>query len=109
MGYTFVDWNDGVTANPRNIVVFSDTTFTANFSSNNAIADVEGNATIVIASKHVITAQNVKGGQLAIYDLGGRCLFRRDVTEGSELQFTVPAPGVYVVRNNENSVKIVVR
>ena len=108
-GYTFIDWNDGVTSNPRSIVVLSDTTFTANFSSTGAIADVEGNATIVIASKRVITAQNVKGGVLAIYDLGGRCLVRRDVAEGSELQFTVPTAGVYVVRNNENSVKIVVR
>lgn len=108
-GFTFVDWNDGVTANPRDIVVLSDTTFTANFSSNDAIADAEINATIVIAGKGFITAQNLKGGEVAIYDLGGRCLVRRDVAEGSELQFTVPTAGVYVVRNNENSVKIVVR
>jgi len=108
-GYTFIDWNDGVTANPRDIVVLSDTTFTANFSSDNAIADAEFNATIVIASKGVITAQNVKGGEFAIYDLGGRCLVRKDVAEGSEQSFRVPAAGVYVVRNNENSVKIVVR
>jgi len=108
-GYTFVDWNDGVTTNPRDIIVLSDTTFTANFSSNNAIADAEINATIVIAGKGIITAQNVKGGEFAIYDLGGRCLVRRDVAEGSEQSFRVPAAGVYVVRNNENSVKIVVR
>jgi hypothetical protein len=108
-GYTFIDWNDGVTANPRDIIVMSDTTFTANFSSDNAIADAEFNATIVVAGKGIITAQNVKGGEFAIYDLGGRCLLRKDVAEGSEQSFRVPAAGVYVVRNNENSVKIVVR
>lgn len=108
-GYTFVDWNDGVTTNPRDIIVLSDTTFTANFSSNSAIADAEGNATIIVASKRVITAQNLQAGELAIYDLGGRCLVRREVAEGSELQFTVPAAGVYVVRNNGGSVKVVVR
>ena len=89
--------------------MLSDTTFTANFSSNSAIADAEGNATIIVASKRVITAQNLQAGELAIYDLGGRCLVRREVAEGSELQFTVPAAGVYVVRNNGGSVKVVVR
>ena len=108
-GYTFIDWNDGVTANPRDIVVLSDTTFTANFSSDNAIADAELNATIVIANKGTITAQNVKGGEFAIYDLGGRCLLRETVADGATMRFTVPAAGVYVVRNNGGSVKIVVR
>ena len=87
----------------------SDTTFTANFSSNSAIADAEINAAIVIAGKGVITAQNLKGGEVAIYDLGGRCLMRETVADGATMRFTVPAAGVYVVRNNENSVKIVVR
>ncbi|MBR4804182.1 MAG: leucine-rich repeat domain-containing protein [Bacteroidales bacterium] len=108
-GYVFDQWNDGVTTNPRNIIVVHDTTFTAYFNSHDGLADANDNGTLIMATNRTISAFNIRGGEFAIYDLGGRCLVRRDVAEGSEESFRVPAAGVYVVRNNENSVKIVVR
>ncbi len=42
-GHHFVQWNDGVTANPREVVVTCDTTFTAFFA-----ADADSSATLVV-------------------------------------------------------------
>ena len=33
-GYTFVEWNDGITENPRNVTVSRDSNFVANFATN---------------------------------------------------------------------------
>lgn len=108
-GYIFREWNDGNTQNPRDIIIFSDTTFIAYFDASSGIEEATENGVIVVASNRTITAHNVQAGELAIYDLGGRCLIRETVAEGATMRFAVPAAGVYVVRNNGGSVKIIVK
>ena len=108
-GCSFVRWNDNNTDNPRSIIVYSDTTFTAYFAQGTGIEDAEAEGVLVMASNRTISALNVRAGEFAIYDLGGRCLLRETVADGATMRFTVPAAGVYVVRNNGGSVKIVVR
>lgn len=108
-GYRFDRWQDGNNDNPREIIVLFDTTFTAYFVPITGLADAEYNGTLVMASNRTISACNIKSGEIAVYDLNGRCLLRKDVAEGSEMSFNVPAAGVYVVRNNGSSLKIVVR
>ncbi len=42
-GYRFTQWSDGITQNPRRVVISSDTSFTANFITNNFTAVVTSN------------------------------------------------------------------
>ena len=78
--YVFDRWNDGDTANPRNIVVVSDTAFTAYFvgESQESIAEAE--------SAHITLSPNPTSGkvkvsasepmrQAAVYDMAGKEVF----------------------------------
>ena len=44
-GYRFISWSDGVSLNPRRVIVASDTSFTALFTSNNYVASITSNDT----------------------------------------------------------------
>ena len=78
--YVFDRWNDGDTANPRNIVVVSDTAFTAYFvgESQESIAEAE--------AAHITLSPNPTSGkvrvsasepmrQAAVYDMAGKEVF----------------------------------
>ncbi len=108
-GCSFVRWNDNNTDNPRDIVVIQDTTFTAFFEQQNGIENTDDQSVLVMSGNRTISAYNLKSGTFAIYDLGGRCLILKAVATGATIRFDVPKAGVYVVRNNEGSVKVVVR
>ncbi|MBR0073759.1 MAG: leucine-rich repeat domain-containing protein [Bacteroidales bacterium] len=108
-GCFFSRWNDNNTDNPRDIIVTQDTTFTAFFEQQTYIEDADANGVWVMTSGRTISAFNLYAGDFAIYDLGGRCLMRETVADGAEMRFAVPMAGVYVVRNNGGSIKVVVR
>ncbi|MCQ2297880.1 MAG: T9SS type A sorting domain-containing protein [Bacteroidales bacterium] len=78
--YVFDRWNDGDTANPRNIVVVSDTAFTAYFvgESQESIAEAES-ARITLSpnptSGKVRVSASEPMRQAAVYDMAGKEVF----------------------------------
>ena len=79
-GYHFVEWNDGVTTNPRTITVTSDTTFTASFAINTytvqlavndaAMGTVDGEGTYNYMEQVTITATANPGYHFVAWDNG---------------------------------------
>ena len=61
-GYKFTAWSDGETDNPRNILVYSDTTFTAVFVATEATAIGDESATepIIYARGKTIVVENAQ-------------------------------------------------
>lgn len=108
-GFVFTKWNDDVTSNPRSITITSDTTFTAIFDFSEGIENAEAEAIYVISTNSEITACNLQDGAFAIFDLSGRCIVNHNVTKGSSVSYKVPTTGVYVVRNNDRSIKVFVK
>ena len=81
--YRFDRWNDGDTANPRNIVVVSDSVFTAYFVSETSGEDTTQNAIRMAERMSVSIAPNPTSGrvrvstdepmrQVAVYDMAGK-------------------------------------
>ena len=103
-GYHFASWNDGVTVNPRTVVVTADSTFIASFAENtpNGIAEVTADGLNLMPNPAAttVTLTGVEAGStVTLVDVNGRVsgLWK---TEGSELTINVSdmAKGVYFVR-----------
>lgn len=95
-GYHLERWNDGVTANPRQLVVVSDTLVRAIFAEGEpqGIDVVAGNDVTIFAQGRTLTVQGAQGAVVSIYDIMGRLVFKgKDVAS-----VTLPAAGVYMVR-----------
>ena len=82
-GYTFAGWNDGVSDNPRNIIVMSDATYIANFeelplytitvlSSNNDYGTAEGGGTFYEGATVTIEAIPRQGYVFTAWNDGNR-------------------------------------
>jgi hypothetical protein len=94
-GYTFVQWNDLNTENPRTILVTSDATYTATFMTITAIEQVTAETLNLRIENGTILCD----GDMRIYDLIGR-----DVTHQNGL-----LQGVYMVRVDNLVVKVIVK
>ena len=103
-GYHFVSWNDGVTVNPRTVVVTADSTFIASFAEDgsNGIAEVTADG-LSLAPNPATTTVTLKGVEVGStvtqVDVNGRVsgVWK---AEGNELTIDVSdkAKGVYFVR-----------
>lgn len=74
-GYRFVQWNDGVTDNPRTVVVTADVTYTATFEANVSIDNVNGLSVVLYpnpANGYVTLSALPAAARITIIDAAGR-------------------------------------
>lgn len=107
--YSFVEWNDGDTINPRNVTIQSDTVFVANFQlildtsdlysqKEPVVVSVNGNCVRVIAEqKHFIN----------VYRVTGQCVFSSSC-EIDSVCVTLLQNGVYLVKVGDSLCKKIV-
>ncbi len=97
-GYQFKEWSDGETANPRNILVYSDTTFTAVFVATEAtaVAESAANAINIYAHGNTIVVENATD-EIRVYNAMG-ALVGRDVACRVRAELQVNGAGVYIVK-----------
>ena len=96
-GNSFMAWNDGITDNPRIVVVTSDTAFYAVFH-NSGVSDVPAFSGWTLRSERgQLVVEGAEGQQVRIYDLWGRLLKTVPVASSVE-RYAVPASGSYVVQ-----------
>ena len=106
-GYKFTAWSDGETENPRNILVYSDTTFTAVFVAVEATAVAESAAQInIYAADKTIVIENATD-EIRVYDAMGR-LVCRDANYRVRATLTIETTGVYIVKIGSTAKRVVV-
>lgn len=111
-GYKFKEWSDGETANPRNILVYSDTTFTAIFEAEGtkpvetAISDSDARALNVYAYGNVIVVENATEEIFVYNAMGG--LICRDAINRVRMEINVNTPGIYIVRTGGTVKRVLV-
>ena len=127
LGYEFVSWNDGVTENPRTVVVTGNMLYTATFVKQNlgiedpnnpgdsenpsdpgtSVSD-EGLIVLVYGGESRVIVENAEGQLLTLYSLKGQILEVRKLVSNKEL-FEVGNPGVYIVNVGESTYKVIVK
>lgn len=112
-GYHFTNWSDGITENPRSLVVTQDTSIIAYFSSGsnpNGIVNSDEYSQVhnVYADGGKIVVTGAEGEDVCLYDMMGHLLATRlgeGVHGGTPLRFDVPASGVYLVRIGDRAAR----
>ena len=102
-GYRFVEWNDGLTENPRMVTIVSDTQFVAHFAPIEGVEEAlsqeefqvvpnPANGQVEITSSHLVT-------RIEAYDEGGKQMLDREVFDPT-VTFDVTAwpAGTYLLR-----------
>lgn len=102
-GYRFVQWSDGNTENPRQIVVTEDLTLTAEFTEDSGVDMVEENTIRIYVSDHVLHVENVDGNY-QVYTAMGQLVY-----DGRDTLVTLVNAGIYVVRMSDCSRRVVVK
>ena len=102
-GYYFVQWNDGVTDNPRTVTVTDNVTYTAYFVVTQGIEDSEADDVVLTAHAGRITISGAEGHRVTLVDALGRTLYRGTATE--TLTIDVPAAGVYLLQVEDRTSK----
>ncbi len=107
-GFKFKEWSDGETANPRNILVYSDTAFTAVFVSSEvtAIGDKIANAINIYTNGRTIVVENAND-EISVYDAMGR-LICRDAMHCVSTELQVNTPGIYIVKVGNEAKRIMI-
>ena len=98
-GGRFLNWSDGVSDNPRRVVVNADRTLTAQFDRL-GIPPVTSPGWHVSVSGRLLTVENVKGERVRLYDTAGR-LVEEVQSVGNDVFVMVRSAGVYIVRVGE--------
>ena len=111
-GYTFSHWSDGNTQNPRTLTVTQDTILIAFFTSNQGIAEAEGDAIRIYpnpASDKVTLEGIGNGADIFIINAMGKVV-RRLENAGATITFSVAdlPKGIYFVRVGNAVRKMVV-
>jgi len=97
-GYKFVQWSDGVTDNPRTVVVVSDTTLTAEFEIDNTpISDIQTSDVDVRLIGNEIVVEGAD--DYTVYSINGQNLGKVERVER----------GIYIVVVNGKSYKVIVK
>ena len=104
-GYRFVMWNDSNTDNPRTIVVEQDITFIAYFEVADGIHEVDENNINIYSYDNQIFVVNAGGLSVEIFDMSGRLIVSESRITTSERNYTIYAPGIYLVKVGESVVK----
>ena len=100
-GYQFDHWQDNSTINPRSIIVTSDSTFIAYFTSTQRIEDVGENSFVTCVHNGNIVLQNTDRETVKVFDISGRI-----ITTTEDYNVNIPVPmGVYLVTVGNSSLK----
>lgn len=102
-GYRFVQWSDGNTENPRQIVVTEDLTLTAEFTEDSGVDMVEESTMRIYVSDHVLHVENVDGNY-QVYTSMGQLVY-----DGRDTLVPLVNAGIYVVRMSDCSRRVVVK
>lgn len=105
--YHFTNWNDNVTTNPRNIVLTSDTTFTAYFAYNDGVEDYSSENILVYTRPGTIMVSVEIPKSIWVYDMQGRLVAHRP-DDGSTTCAIPVSGGTYLVKLGDVSLKKVV-
>jgi hypothetical protein len=112
-GYQFVQWNDGITTNPRTITVTQDTAFVAEFEAiGNSIAETNGNTSVQLfpnpVSNGQLTISNGEG-MAEIYTVQGVRVGSYSLTDKeTSIDISHLASGVYFVKVGNTTRKLIV-
>lgn len=102
--YHFTNWNDNVTTNPRNIVLTSDTTFTAYFAYNDGVEDYSLENILVYTRPGTIMVSVEIPKSIWVYDMQGRLVAHRP-DDGSTTCAIPVSSGTYVVKLGDGYLK----
>ena len=108
-GYKFKEWSDGETANPREILVYSDTAFTAVFMAIDAtvVNESAANAVNINAHGNTIVVENATE-EISVYDAMGK-LVCRDAINRVRTEITVNGTGVYIVKTGNTAKRVLIK
>lgn len=106
-GYTFVQWNDGNTDNPRTVDVTEDMTLTAEFAPKESGIGSVNQQLMVTPGHNSIEVSGAAGKPLSVYNVQGQSIYQG--TADALTVVTVPATGLYVVVVGDELVKVMVR
>jgi hypothetical protein len=100
-GYRFVQWNDGITDNPRTITVTQDTTFTAIFNVATGIANRETSTRSVYPNPatdniNIVLPENVSHAVFMLYDMQGKMLIKQEIRNQDMVSINNLANGMYI-------------
>ncbi|KWW29497.1 MAG: Ig-like domain-containing surface protein [bacterium P3] len=96
-GYSFLQWQDGATANPREILVTAAATYMAYFAPTEGIADAESADGVSLEVRDGrLVVSGAEGRRVTLSDALGRILYRG--TAAAPLTLTAPAAGVYLLQ-----------
>lgn len=107
-GYEFKEWSDGETANPRNILVYRDTTFTAVFvaAGATAVAESAANAINIYTAGKTIVVENA-ADEIRVYDAMGKLVCRNAANRNNN-KINVKTSGFYIVKIGSAVKRVVV-
>src|SRR5574344_1408186 len=105
--YHFTEWTDGNTDNPRTITVSGDTTFVANFRTED-INNTSINEAVITTKNNYIMISNAGSKSVLVVDILGRVVSSAQSIDN--VTITVPKSGVYIVKiGSFKAVKVVIR
>ena len=102
--YHFTNWNDNNTENPRDIVITSDTTFTAYFAYNDGVEDYSLENILVYTRPGTIMVSVEIPKSIWVYDMQGRLVAHRP-DDGSTTCAIPVSSGTYVVKLGDGYLK----
>lgn len=105
--YHFTNWNDNNTENPRDIVITSDTTFTAYFAYNDGVEDYSLENILVYTRPGTIMVSVEIPKSIWIYDMQGRLVVYRP-DDGSTTCSIPVSSGTYLVKLGDSWLRKVV-
>ena len=105
--YHFTNWNDNNTENPRDIVITSDTTFTAYFAYNDGVEDYSLENILVYTRPGTIMVSVEIPKSIWVYDMQGRLVVYRP-DDGSTTCAIPVSSGTYLVKLGDSYLKKVV-
>jgi hypothetical protein len=100
--YRFVQWDDGSTDNPRELIVTGDSIFTAIFESTVGIVTNIETSTISVYPNpatdniHIILPENTPHAIFTLYDMQGKMLIRQEVNNRKTVSVSNLASGIYI-------------
>ena len=105
---TFVQWHDGNTENPRQLVLTSDTLLIAFFHSHLGIDNPHpelgesAGGFIVMTKQLSISVRGAEKQPVWVYDLMGRTVGMADGHHADPVTFQLPSKGIYLLRVGDN-------
>lgn len=105
-GYTFTSWSNGITNNPYQLLLTSDTLLVAQFATLESITDTYGDNIIICVVGRNIYVTGADGADLQLFDLSGRQLLRSKATSGRP--YSVPQKGIYFIKIDRRTIKVIV-